>query len=167
MFFNARKRAAARELEVAIHYLLHGAPSLVPLLKETYKDKWPGFIDDILAGARPYEEAMALIRTFVRSSFESSDRGARDQIVLSIGDNNLVNPPDLLRIVGQVCYTLYLAEQGKDVRKKLWTVWVNDMADMFADAGNSSVEHCISYFMSLANSYRDEMRTEQLAARNP
>jgi hypothetical protein len=40
MFFNPRKRAAARELEVALYYLLHDARAFVPLLKETYKDKW-------------------------------------------------------------------------------------------------------------------------------
>jgi hypothetical protein len=59
MLFNRRRRAAW-EFEVAVHYLLHDAKELVSLMKEMNADKWPGFIDDILNGARPYEEATAV-----------------------------------------------------------------------------------------------------------
>lgn len=51
--FNRRKRAISREFDVAIHYLLHDAENLIPLLKQMYKDKWSGFVDDIVNGARP------------------------------------------------------------------------------------------------------------------
>jgi hypothetical protein len=160
-FLNPKQRAASREFEVALHYLLHDAEKLVPLLKETYKDKWSGFIDDILKGSRPYEEAMAVIGIFLRNSFRGLDRDTRDQIAASIADNNLVNPPNLLRIVGQISYFLYLAEQDKQVRENCWTIWVNDMAKMFAEAGRFSVDHCSSYLLLLANSYRDVKRNER------
>src|SRR5262245_64229834 len=167
MFFNRRKRAAAHDLDVALYYLLHGATALVPLLKESYKDKWSGFIDDILKGTPPYEEATALIGIFLRSSFQNLDRDARDQIVASIQDKNVVNHPNLLRAVGQVACMLYLAEQDKKVRDKLWTVWVNDMAKMFADTGNIPIDHCISYLLDLANSFRDEMHAKKQEKKVP
>jgi hypothetical protein len=91
--FNPRKRAASREFEVALHYLLNDAKAVVPLLKETNKDKWPGFIDDILKGARPYEEATLVIGIFVQNSFKGLDPAARNQIATSIANENLVNPP--------------------------------------------------------------------------
>jgi hypothetical protein len=53
--FNPRKRAVSRGFEVAIRYLLHDAENLIPLMKQMYRDKWPGFVDDILNGARPYD----------------------------------------------------------------------------------------------------------------
>jgi hypothetical protein len=64
--FNPRKRAASWEFEVALHYLLHDAEKLIPLLKKQYKAKWSGFIDDILDGALPYEEATAVAGIFLR-----------------------------------------------------------------------------------------------------
>jgi hypothetical protein len=160
---SPRKRAASRELEIALHYFLHDAENLVPLLKETYKARWSGFIDDILKGARPYEEATALIGIFLQNSFHDLDREARSQIVASIDDNNLVNPPNLLRIVGQVSYLLYLAEQDKQVREKMWTIWVNDMSKMFSEAEFYSLEDCSTYLVSLANSYRDAKRSRHFA----
>jgi hypothetical protein len=70
MLFNRRKRAAW-EFEVAVHYLLHDAKELVSLMKEMYADKWPGFIDDILNGARPYEIATAVVGIFLQQSFRN------------------------------------------------------------------------------------------------
>jgi hypothetical protein len=67
---NPQKRAASRELDVGLCYLLHGAKELVPLLRKTYRDKWSGFIDDILNGARPYEVATVVILVFLRQSFK-------------------------------------------------------------------------------------------------
>ena len=155
MPFDPQKRAAARELEVALYFLLHDSKELVPLLKETYKEKWSGFIDDILEGALPYEQASALIGSFLRSSFEGLIREARDQIAASIVDKDVVQPPNLLRIVGEVCYHLYLLEQEKEVREKYGTAWMNDMATMFADAESVSFDDCTTYLSSLAKSYRD------------
>jgi hypothetical protein len=155
MPFDPQKRAAACELDVALYFLLHDTKELVPLLKEAYKEKWSGFIDDILEGTPPYEQASALIGIFLRSSFEGSIREARDQIVASIVDKDFVQPPNLLRIVGQVCYHLYLLEQEKEVREKYGTAWINDMARMFADAGSVSFDDCTTYLLSLAKSYRD------------
>jgi hypothetical protein len=62
---NARKRVASREFEGAIHYLLHDAENLIPLLKKKYKDEWASFIGAILKGARPYEQATAVITIFL------------------------------------------------------------------------------------------------------
>ena len=159
--FNPRKRAASREFEVALHYLLHDAKAIVPLLKETYRDKWAGFIDDILNGARPYEEATLVIGIFVQNSFKGLDPSARNQIAISIANDNLVNPPNVLRIVGQVAYLLHLAERDNYVRENCWTIWVNDMAKVFAD-WNVSHDDCVNYLLSLANAYRDVKRARTL-----
>jgi hypothetical protein len=154
--FNPRKRAASREFEIALHYLLHDAEKLIPLLKEKYKGEWSGFIDDILNGARPYEEATVVISIFLQQAFRDQDRAQRDTVIAAIAENNQVNPPNLLRIVGQVSYFLYLAEQDKsDVRKDLWTVWLNDMSKVFAETGELTSDQCITYLVTLANSYRD------------
>jgi hypothetical protein len=153
--FNPRKRAASRELEVGLYYLLHDARAVVPLLKESYKDRWPGFIEDILKGARPYEEATVIIGIFLQSSFQGLHPDDRGNIMKSIESGNVVNPPNLLRIVGQVTYLLHLAKRDKYVREKCWIVWVNDMTKMFVEVGNFSEEHCGTYLISLANSYRD------------
>ena len=161
-FFNLRKRAASSEFDVALHYLLHDAKAVVPLLKETYKDKWSGFIDDILGGARPYEEATLVIGIFVQSSFKGLDPAARNQVARSIGSNNLVSPENVLRIVGQVAYLLHLAERDGYVREKCWTIWVNDMAKVFV-GGNVTHDHCVAYLLSLANAYRDTKHAENLA----
>jgi hypothetical protein len=96
MFFNLfspRKRAASREFEIAIRYLLHDAENVIPFLKEAYKDKWSGFIDNILSGTRPYEEAAAIIGSFMQDSFQGLDRQKRHEIVASIAGNNLASPP--------------------------------------------------------------------------
>ena len=61
---NPKKRAASHEFEVALDYMLRNAEALVPLLKETYKNKWSSFIRDILKGANPYEEATGLTCIF-------------------------------------------------------------------------------------------------------
>jgi len=156
--FNTRKRAALYEFEVAFHYLLHDAQKLVPLLKETYKDKWAGFIDDIQKGTRPYEEATAVIGIFLQHFFADLDREKRNQIIASISQNNLVDPPNLLQIIGQVAYSVYLAEQGDKVREKCCTIWVNDMSNVFAEAGGLSREDCSAYLWSLTKRYRDEKR---------
>ena len=76
MLFNRRRRAAW-EFEVAVHYLLHDAKELVSLMKEMNADKWPGFIDDILNGARPYEEATAVVGIFLQQSFRNLDQAQR------------------------------------------------------------------------------------------
>ena len=167
MFLNflnpKKKRAASHEFEVALHYMLRNAEALVPLLKETYKYKWSSLIRDILKGANPYEEATGLICIFLRSSFERLDQYDRDQIIASIAEKNVVSPPNLLRVVGQIGYTLYLAELEKKVREQLLMVWVSDMAETFADAGQASVDQCRIYLVSLTNFYRvvklGELRT--------
>ena len=69
--FIPRKRAASREFEVGIRYLLHDAEKLVPLMKQMYGDEWPGLIDDNLEGARPYEVATAVIGIFLQHSFRN------------------------------------------------------------------------------------------------
>jgi hypothetical protein len=162
-FLNPKKRAASHEFEAALYYLLHDAEALVPLLKETYKKKWSRFIDDILKGANPYEEATGLICIFLRSSFERLDRYDRDRIITSIAEKNVVSPPNLLRVVGQIGYTIYLAELEKKVREQLLMVWVSDMAKTLADAGRVSVDQCKKYLVSLTNFYRvvklGELRT--------
>ena len=80
--FSSRKRAASREFEVALYSLLHDAEKLLLLLKQTYKDEWSGFIDDILNGARPYEEATVLIGIFLQQSFRNNqDRAKRDAVI--------------------------------------------------------------------------------------
>jgi hypothetical protein len=163
--FNPRKRAASREFEVALHYLLHDAERLIPLLKEKYKDKWSGFIDDILNGARPYEEATAVLGIFLQQSFRDQDRAKRETVIAAIAENNLVNPPNLLRIIGQVSYFLYLAGRDDgDMRENLWTVWLNDMSKVFAETGELAPEQCITYLVTLANSYRDAKRKEHVVA---
>jgi hypothetical protein len=161
--FNPRKRAASREFEVAIHYLLHDAKAIVPLLKETYKDKWPGFIEDIVGGARPYEEATLVIGIFVQSTFKGLDPSARNEIATSIANDNLISPQNVLRIVGQVAYLLHLAERDNYVRKDCWSIWVNDMAKVFMGR-DVTHEHCVSYLLSLANAYRDTKHAETVAA---
>jgi len=153
--FNPRKRAASREFEVALHYLLHDAENLVPLLKQMYKDKWSGFIDDILNGARPYEEATVVISIFLEQSFRDQDESKRDAVTAAVVRNNLANPPNLLRIIAQVSYFLRLAEREGDVREKLWTVWLNDMSKVLAETGELTPDQCIAYLVTLANSYRD------------
>ena len=161
--FNPRKRAASRELEVALHYLLHGTEKLIPLLKQKYKDRWSGFIDDILSGARPYEEATAVIGIFLQQSFRDQDQAKRETVIAAIVDNNLSNPPNLLRIIGQVSYFLYLAEgDDGDVQKNLWAVWLNDMSKVFAETGEAAPEQCASYLVALANSYRDAKRNSSV-----
>jgi len=146
-----------------LHYLLHSAGALVPLLKETYKNKWSSFIRDILKGANPYEEATGLTCIFLRSLVERLDQNDRDRIIASIAEKNVVSPPNLLRVVGQIGYTIYLAELEKKVREQLLMVWVSDMAKTFADAGQVSVDQCRKYLVSLTNFYRvvklGELRT--------
>ena len=154
--FNRRKRAASREFEIAIRYLLHDAENLVPLIKQMYRDKWPGFIDDILNGARPYEEATAVIGIFLQQSFRNDqDKGQRVAIITAVANNNLTNPPNLLRIIGQVSYFLYLAECDGEVRKNLWTVWLNDLSRALIETGALTQDQCITYLITLANQYRD------------
>ena len=154
--FNPRKRAASREFEIAVRYLLHDAEKLVPLMKQMYRDKWPGFIDDILNGARPYEEATAVIGIFVQQSFRNhQDQAQRDTVIAAVAANNLASPPNLLRIIGQVSYYLYLAERDGEVRKTLWTVWLNDMSQVLIETGELKQDQCITYLMTLANQYRD------------
>ena len=164
--FNPRKRAASREFEVAIRYLLHDAENLVPLMKQMYRDKWPGFIDDILNGARPYEEATAVIGIFLQQSFRNhQDEAQRDAVIAAVAHNNLTNPPNLLRIIGQVSYFLYLAERDGEVRKNLWTVWLNDLSKALSETGELTQDQCITYLVTLANQYRDAklsaLRAEQ------
>ena len=146
--------------------MLRNAEALVPLLKETYKNKWSSFIRDILKGANPYEEATGLTCIFLRSSFERLDQYDRDQIIASIAENNVVSPPNLLRVVGQFGYTPYLAELEKKVRKQLWMAWVSDMAKTFADAGQVSVDQCRKYLVSLTNFYRVVKLGELRTAKN-
>ena len=170
MFLNflnpKKKRAASHEFEVALHYMLRNAEALVPLLKETYKYKWSSLIRDILKGANPYEEATGLICIFLRSSFERLDQYDRDQIIASIAEKNVVSPPNLMRVVGQIGYTLYLAELEKKVREQLWMVWVSDMAETFAAAGQVSVDQCRKYLVSLTNFYRVVKLAELRTAKN-
>jgi hypothetical protein len=161
---NSRKRAASRELEVAIRYLLHDAGKLPALLKEMYKDQWSGFIDDILDGARPYEEAAAVISIFLQQSFRTQDQSKREAVTAAVAGDNLVNPPNLLRIIGQVTYYLYLAERDGQVREKLWTVWLNDMSKFLIETGELSSDQCTNYLLTLANSYRDTKLNEFAAA---
>lgn len=160
--FNPRKRAASHEFEVALHYLLHDAKAIVPMLKKTYKNEWSGLIDDILNGARPYEEATVVIGLFLRQSLEGLDQHERNKIAASISNNNASNPPNLLRIAAQVTYLLHLAERDNYVRENCWSIWVNDMAKMLAD-GSLSQERCGQYILLLAKKYRDAKHTEHVA----
>ena len=153
--FNPRKRAATREFEIAVHYLLHDAENLIPLMKETYRDKWSRFIDDVLKGARPYEEATAVVGIFLQQSFRNQDRAQRDTVIAAVAKNNLATPPNFLRIVGQVSYFLWLAEKDGEVRENLWTVWLNDLSKTLIETGELTQEHCITYLVTLANHNRD------------
>lgn len=154
--FNPRKRAASREFEIAIRYLLHDSENLAPLLKQMYKDKWSGFIDDILNGARPYHEATAVVGIFLQQAFGGQDQSKRDMVIAAVANNNLSSPPNLLRVIGQVSYFLRLAERDGDVRESLWTVWLNDMSRMLTETGELTSDQCITYLVTLANSYREE-----------
>ena len=66
-----------------------------------------------------------------------------------------MNPPNLLRIVAQVFYFLDLAKREGDVREDLWIAWLNDMSKMFAETRELTSDQCITYLVTLANSYRD------------
>ena len=94
------------------------------------------------------------------------DQYDRDQIIASIAEKNVVSPPNLLRVVGQIGYTLYLAELEKKVRDQLLMVWVSDMAKTFANAGQVSVGQCRKYLVSLISFYRvvklGEVRTAKI-----
>jgi hypothetical protein len=163
MFGNPRKRAA-REFEVAIHYLLHDAEKLVPLLKKTYEDKWSGFIDAVVNGARPYEEATVLMFIFLQQSFRDLDQARHDAIISDIANKNLVNPSNLLRIIGQVACLLYLAEGIGNVRESYWTGWVRDTSRVFAETGEVTPDQCSTYLIALANSYRAEIHRRKSAS---
>ena len=53
-------------------------------------------------------------------------------------------------------YLLYLAEQDDgDVRKDMWTIWLNDMAQMFTESGQLTRDQCITYLVALLTSYQD------------
>lgn len=156
--FNPRKRAATREFEVAVHYLLHDAENLIPLMKETYRDKWSGFVDDILNGARPYETATAVIGIFLQQSFRNQDRAQREAVIVAVANNNLATPPNFLRIIGQISYFLWLAEKDGEVRENLWVAWLNDLSKMVIETGELTQEHCITYLVTLSNQYRDAKR---------
>ena len=155
---NARKRAASREFEGAIHYLLHDAENLVPLLKKAYKDNWSGFIDAILNGARPYEEATAAIGIFLQQSFRNLYQAEHDAITAAIAGNNLDNLPRLLRVTGQICYFLYLAEKDGLVGGKVLDTWMNDMSKLVETSGLSA-DQCGTYLISLATAYRELKRS--------
>lgn len=166
--FNPRKRAASREFEVGIRYLLHDAEKLVPLMKQMYRDEWPGLIDDILEGARPYEVATAVIGIFLQQSFRNHlDEAQRNAVIAAVADNKLTTPPNLLRTIGQVSYFLYLAERDGKVRKNLWTVWLNDLSKVLIETGELTQDQCITYLVTLANQYREAklsaLRSEQRA----
>ena len=133
--FIPRKRAASREFEVGIRYLLHDAEKLVPLMKQMYRDEWPGLIDDILEGARPYEVATAVIGIFLQHSFRNQLDEAQ-RTIAAVADNKLTTPPNLLRTIGQVSYFLYLAERDGKVRKNLWTVWLNDLSKVLIETAS-------------------------------
>jgi hypothetical protein len=156
--FNPRRRAARREFEVAIHYLLHDAEKLVPLLKETYKDKWSGFVDDILNGARAYEEATAVGGIFLQQVFGNQDRPQREAVIAAVADNNLTTPPNSLRIIGQVSYFLWLAEKDGEVRENLWAIWLKDLSKPLIESGELTQEQCAHYLVALCNQYRDAKR---------
>jgi hypothetical protein len=164
MFFNLfspRKRAASREFEIAIRYLLHDAENVIPFLKEAYKDKWSGFIDNILSGTRPYEEAAAVIGSFMQDSFQGLDRQKRHEIVASIAGNNLASPPNLLRVISQVSYLLYLAEKDHQVRENCWLIWLNEMSRMFTEV-ELPFDDCRTYLLALADAYREAKRSEHV-----
>jgi hypothetical protein len=156
--FNPRKRTASRDFEFAVCYLLADWQRLVPQLKKKYKNEWSGFIDDILNGARPYEEATGLLSSFFRQFFRNQDQAKRDAVIAAIVDNNLIDPPNSLRIVAQVSYFLYLAEKHGDVPENLWAAWVNDMSKIFSETGEVTPNQCNSYLVKLAKSYRDRIR---------
>jgi hypothetical protein len=155
MLFNRRRRAAW-EFEVAVHYLLHGAKDLVSLMKQMYSDKWPGFVDDILNGARPYEQATAVVGIFLQQSFRNLDQAKRGAVIAAVASNNLTNSPNLLRIMGQVCCHLYLAKRDGKVREKLWTGWLTDLSKTLTETGELTQDQCSTYLLTLANQYRRE-----------
>jgi hypothetical protein len=168
--FNPRKRAASRELEIALYYLLHDAEKLVPLMKQMYRKKWPGFIDDILNGARPYEEATVLISIFLQQAFRNhTDQAERKEMIEAVALNNLVDPPNLLRIIGQVAYFLRLAERDGQVRKNHWIGWLNEWSKVLIETGKLTREQCGTFFCEFANQYGDRLRIaankEQAAAK--
>jgi hypothetical protein len=153
--FNPRKRAASREFEVAIRVLLHDAENLIPLLKKMYKDEWSGFIDNVLNGARPYEQAAVVIGIFLQRSFRNQDQAKRDTVTAAIAGNNIENPPNFLRVVAQVLHFLCLFEKDGTVGKKLLAEWLNDISKMLSESGELSPKQCITYLVDLGNSYRD------------
>jgi hypothetical protein len=155
--FNPRRRAARREFEIAIHYLLHDAEKLIPLLKDTYKEKWSGFTDDILNGSRPYEEATAVVGVFLQQSFRNQDRPQREAVIVAVANNNLATPPNFLRIIGQVSHFLWVAEKDGEVRENLWTIWLDDLSKTLIETGELTQEQCI-YLVALASQYRDAKR---------
>jgi polyhydroxyalkanoate synthesis regulator phasin len=165
MLFNRRRRAAW-EFEVAVHYLLHDAKELVSLMKEMNADKWPGFIDDILNGARPYEEATAVVGIFLQQSFRNLDQVQRGAIIAAVASNNLTKPPNLLRIMGQVCCHLYLAERDGKVRDKLWTGWLSDLTKTLIETGELTQDQCRTYVLTLANQYREASARKIMSAAN-
>jgi hypothetical protein len=165
MLFNRRRRAAW-EFEVAVHYLLHDAKELVSLMKEMNADKWPGFIDDILNGARPYEEATAVVDILLQQSFRNLDQAQRGAVIAAVASNNLTKPPNLLRIMGQVCCHLYLAERDGKVREKLWTVWMNDLSKVLIETDELTRDQCITYLITLANQYREASARKIISTAN-
>jgi hypothetical protein len=44
---------------------------------------------------------------------------------------------------------------GSATRTRLTVQWLNDMSKMFAETGELTSDQCITYLVTLANSYRD------------
>jgi hypothetical protein len=134
-------------------------------MKEMYADKWPGFIDDILNGARPYEVGTAVVGIFLQQSFRNLDQAQRGAIIAAVASNNLTKPPNLLRIMGQVCCHLYLAERDGKVRE-LWTGWLSDLTKTLIETGELTQDQCRTYVLTLANQYREASARKIISATN-
>lgn len=129
-----KRLKARRDLDLALAVYLLGRTPLRKLLRQKYSEQWRGFAEDIINGAKPYDEALVLIYVLIIDTF-NNDLGETHakEVVDAICAGRFENRPAVFDIIAQAAYFALLMEEDGSATKGVAALFLTDIAKWFSD----------------------------------
>jgi hypothetical protein len=123
-------------------------------LRERYNDRWEGFIEDVVRGAKAQDEALCLVTIFLLDvmGHEMNKEQSRE-IVDTIYDKAFVARPAVFDLIDQVGYFAFLAEKSGDATEGTTAMFFNEIAKFLGD--DATIQDRVrEYFMDSLSRFR-------------
>jgi hypothetical protein len=156
MFGLSKKERAASRLNASLKAVLVGRSEIEKAIRHRYRDKWDGFVNDVVSGTLPHDEAISLVSIFIIDALgrEMTKEQARE-FVATINENRTTNRPPLFDLIDQIAFHSWVCENSGDATKGLTAAFLNSLAEFFAADDEGLQERVTGYFIESMRRYRE------------